>query len=530
MSNEAQAEPTATTPALEPLIHDGAIHGTCPSDGEVLEPVPAPRPTPSLGIVTAVRAAAVAHAARDLEVRASMLRRFKDALLARGDALVAALSAETGKPEAESWLHEVVPTADLSAYWSHEGPALLAAHEPVLDAMSYPGKRAVVERVARGVIALITPWNFPVALPLRTLFPALLAGNGVVLKPSEYTPRVAVLLEEAAREVYGPDLVRVVQGGGDVGAALIAAGVDAVVFTGSVPTGRRVAHAAADALLPASLELGGKDAAIVLDDADVERAANGILWGAMANAGQNCAAIERVYATPRVAGPLRRRLAERARELVPGRDIGPLATSAQLEVVERHVAAVRAAGAEILAGGERLNWPGRFFAPTIVGDLPRDNPAIAQETFGPIVPVIQVADEDAAVAAANDSPYGLTASVWTRKLAQGERIARRLRAGVVVVNNHGFTGAIPSLPWAGIGESGYGVTNSPHALDVLTRPRTLVVDARRAKREMWWHPYTPALVRVGRSMATLRGGAGLFTKMRAFFSLLGGFLGRWRTR
>ncbi len=219
------------------------------------------------GIVARARKAQAAHAALDIDKRAALLRKLARAVLARGQELVDALVAETGKPEAEAWLHDVVPTSDLGEYWSLEGPTHLAPVEPQLSALDYPGKRAVVERLPRGVVALITPWNFPVALPLRALFPALLAGNAVVIKPSEHTPRCAAILARATAEVFGPDRVVVAQGGGDVGAALIGAGVDAVLFTGSVATGRKVAHAAAEVLVPVALELGGKDAAIVLDDA-----------------------------------------------------------------------------------------------------------------------------------------------------------------------------------------------------------------------------------------------------------------------
>lgn len=515
------------------MIREGAIHGTRPEDDQPLEPVPATAPAEVPAVVAAVREAQGAHARREVEARAQRLYRFRDAVMARGDALVAALRAEVGKPEAEAWLHEVMPTADLAEFWGGEGPALLAAHEPDLDALNYPGKRALVERAPRGVIGLITPWNFPVAIPLRTLFPALLAGNGVVWKPSEHAPRSANLVLEAAREVFGPDLVRVVHGGGDVGAAMIKGGVEAVVFTGSVATGRKVAHAAADALVPVSLELGGKDAAVVLDDADVERAARGILWGAMANAGQNCAAVERVYALPKVAAPLRDRLAALAAELEPGRDYGPLATDAQLAVVERHVQAMREGGWQVLSGGHRLDRPGRWYPPTVVvpvdGSDVETNPAVVEETFGPVLPVIEVPDEATAVALTNQSSYGLTASVWSRDLARGEQVARQLSAGVVVVNNHGFTGAIPSLPWSGVGASGYGVTNSSHALDVLTRPRAVVIDARRAKRELWWHPYSPALTRIGRAMSTLRHrGAGLIAKVKVVVALLAAFPKRWK--
>jgi acyl-CoA reductase-like NAD-dependent aldehyde dehydrogenase len=527
-AQDASAPPPAADARRDVRLDGGFIHGFGPSDFAPLDDVACTDPAELPAIALRVREAAHAHASRSLDKRARLLEKLSDAILARADAVADALAKECGKPEAESFLHEIVPTADLAAYWAFEGPELLASYEPVLDAISYPKKRAVVERLPRGVIGLITPWNFPVAIPLRTLFPALLAGDGVVWKPSEHTPRCAQVIGEALAEVYGPDLVVLVQGGGEVGAKLIGSGIDAVVFTGSVPTGRKVARGAAEALIPAGLELGGKDAAIVLDDANLERAARGILWGAMANAGQNCAAIERVYATPKVAGPLARRLAELAKELRPGKDLGPLTTDAQLRIVERHVESARSAGAEVLAGGARAPGEGRFYAATVLAKVPREADLIVEETFGPVVPVIEVADADAAVAAANESAYGLTASVWTKNVSKGEKLARRLRAGTVVVNNHGFTGAIPALPWGGFAETGYGITNSPHALDVLTRPRAVVVDRMRGKREMWWHPYTPGLVQVGRALATLKSGAGIGRKVKAVFQLIGGFARRWK--
>jgi acyl-CoA reductase-like NAD-dependent aldehyde dehydrogenase len=527
---EAENGKASRASALDtPLIEDGMIRGLRPTDDEPLSEVQVTAPSQIPELVARARKAQAAHAARSVDERAKLLNAFKNAILRRGDALTKALMAETGKPEPEAWLHDVVPTADLAAYWSVEGPLLLAAVEPTLDALNYPGKHAVVERLPRGVIALITPWNFPVALPLRTIFPALLAGNAVILKPSEHAPRSAAILGEAAREVFGEDLLIVAQGGGNVGAAIIEAGVDSIVFTGSVATGRKVAHAAAEALIPVSLELGGKDPAIVLDDADVERAARGILWGAFANSGQNCAAIERVYATPKIAGPLEKRLAELAAELVPGRDFGPLCNRRQLAIVEKQVEAAKAAGAEVLAGGERLDKPGLWYAATVLRNVPSDQAALTEETFGPMVPVTTVSDEAAAIVAANSSPYGLTASVWTKNIRKGEEVARQLRAGVVMVNNHGFTGAIPSLPWSGVGDSGFGVTNSAHALDALTRPRAVIVDRRRAKQEMWWHPYTDGLSSIGRNMAVIRGGGGWVARIKAVFALLGAFASRWKT-
>ena len=512
-----------------PIIEDGAIHGASPADGTALTPVPVTDIDTLREVVARCRAAQARHGARSVEDRATLLRRFADALLRRGEETVRVLMNECGKLEQEARLVEVLPTADLAAYWCEEGPALLANIAPELHPISYPGKRATIERAPRGVIALITPWNFPVAIPLRTIFPALLAGDGVVMKPSEYSPRCAELIAGAAREVFGEDLLIVVQGGGDLGAALIAADVDAVVFTGSVATGKKVAHAAAEACVPVSLELGGKDAAIVLDDADLERTARGLVWAAFANAGQNCAAVERVYATPGIASKLEESIVAVTKELVLGRDVGPMTTLAQLQVVTRHVDEAVAAGARVLVGGARADRVGLWYPPTVLVDVPADAAVLHDETFGPVLPIVRVDNEEAAITAANASRFGLTGSVWTRDLERGERVARRLRTGVATVNNHAFTGAVPSLPWSGIGESGYGVTNSAHALELLSRPRAILVDASRAKREMWWHPYTPALSAIARSMTSLRtGGVGIGAKLAAVGALLGGFLKRWK--
>jgi acyl-CoA reductase-like NAD-dependent aldehyde dehydrogenase len=515
--------------AGKPLIRDNAIHGTAPADGAPLEPVTCTRAEDLPSIVARARVAADAFARTTIAERAQMIVRFGEAVLARRDTLRDLVVLETGKPEAEAWLHEIGPTTDLAAYWSKVGPSLLA-NEPVhFDPVSYPGKKAVIERVPRGVLGLITPWNFPMAIPLRALFPALLAGNAVVWKPSEFTARIAEPIAHAALEVFGPHIVTLVQGGGDVGAALVSSGVDSIIFTGSVRTGRLVARAAAEALIPASLELGGKDPAIVLDDADLDRAARGIVWGALVNAGQNCASVERVYVTRRNAGPLAERIVAIVRELKPERDFGPLVTEAQLAIVERHVASAKKNGAKVLFGGERLARPGNWYAPTVLTDVPAKDESVVEETFGPVLPLLVVESEEAAIAAANDSRFGLTASVWTRDLDRGAQIARRLRAGVVMVNNHGFTGAVPALPWSGVGESGSGVTNSPHTLDAMTRPRAVVIDASKSDREMWWHPYGEGLVAVGTSLATLRSGASVPEKAHAVKALAKGFLTRWKS-
>lgn len=488
-----------------------------PVDGAALDPVDATAAADLPGLVAAARKAQRAWGEVPVHKRADRLRPLKQRILERADDIASIVHREVGKPMAEALLAEVLPSADVVAYWCDAIEELLEVTDVELDAIAYPSKAATVSREARGVVALIQPWNFPVALPLRTLVPALLGGNAVIFKPSEVTPRSGALLGELFKDLLPEGILTVVQGAGDVGSALVAADVDLVVFTGSVATGRKVAVACAEKLIPCALELGGKDAAIVLADAEMERAVNGIVWGALGNAGQNCAAIERVYVVESVAKDFTDKVVAAVKALTPA-EIGPLATTAQCDIVKRHVDAAKEAGSEILCGGEA--GEGSHYPATVVRVKDASTALVTDETFGPVIPIITVKDADDAIAKANDSRYGLTASIWSRDTKKATALARGLRAGVVTINNHAFTGAIPMMPWSGVGETGYGVTNSPHALDMLTRPRALLVDKNRGKRELWWYPYTPVLTALARAMAVLRGGGGIGARIGALFKLL----------
>lgn len=473
------------------------------------------------------RAAQPAFAELPLSARVRALRPLASRILARADEIAAVVHEETGKPAAEALLAEVIPNADLVEYWLAEAPRLFEAEELSLDPLSYPSKGAVLERAPRGVVALITPWNYPVAIPLRTLVPALLSGNAVVFKPSEVTPRSGALVASLFDGLLPHGVLSIVQGGGDVGGALVGGDVDLVVFTGSVRTGKRIAVACAERLIACSLELGGKDAAIVLADADVERAANGVAWGALTNAGQNCASIERVYVESAVADAFTKRVAEIVSGLRFGVDFGPLTTDAQAEIVRSHLEQAKASGAEVVAAAELPPDAGsRAVAPTVLRVKDESTPLMQDETFGPVLPIVVVASAGEAIERANASRFGLTGSIWSKHLGKAEQLARKLRVGVVTINNHGFTAAIPALPWTGTGETGTGITNSPHALAELTRPRVVLTDASRARRELWWYPYTPALDAVARAMAKVRGGAGAFGRVAALFSLIGAFVKR----
>jgi acyl-CoA reductase-like NAD-dependent aldehyde dehydrogenase len=486
--------------------------------------------TDPTSIVAAAREAQPAWAALGPARRAEIVARAKDQLLDRAETIGKTLHEEIGKPEGEALLAEVLPSADVFDFWCKSIEELLQPSDVELDALSYPGKSGTITREARGVVAVIMPWNFPVALPLRTIVPALLAGNAVVFKPSEVSPKCGQLVADFFEGILPKGVFGLVQGAGDVGAALCESDVDLVVFTGSVRSGRKVAHACAERLIPCSLELGGKDAALVLDDANIERAARGVVWGAMSNAGQNCAAIERVYVHSKIADAFKKRVVEITKSLRVGDDVGPLATEAQRAIVQSHVDDAKSKeGAKILAGGNPLD--ARGFEPTVVELASDDTTLMRDETFGPVLPIHTVANEDEAIKLANDSRYGLTASVWTKDIERGRRVASRLRAGVVTINNHAFTGALPQAPWSGHGETGYGITNSPLALDAFTRPRFLLVDRSRAARELWWYPYTPALATIALSFAKLRSKTTpLLEKIRAALALVSAFLTRARDK
>lgn len=454
--------------------------------------------------VAVARRAQREWASRPLRERVRRLRQVRHALLRSAEELATLLEEENGRPKGESYLSEIVPSADLFDWWLGEGKRFLQPRGVTLDPLLFPGKRGVIEATPRGVVAAIAPWNFPIMLPLRTLVPALLAGNAVVLKPSEHAPRSGAFLERLFAEALGPELVQVIQGGGEVGQQVIEAGVDFVVFIGSRATGTKVAQAAAESLTPVALELGAKDAAIVLEDADLSRSAAGIAWAAFANAGQNCAAIERCYVVDSVWDAFVAKLEEEVSRLRVGPgpegevDLGRLSTEYQQRIVDEQLAELRERGVATLtpAGPE---------GPVLALNPPEDLRICTEETFGPILPLFSVPEADTAVEAANRSPYGLTVSVWSKDLHRAERLGRRVHAGIVTVNNHAFTGALPQAPWGGVRASGHGVTNSPRMIEQLTVPRFVLVDRGLAKREQWWFPYDEARLRLARGVVRLRG-------------------------
>jgi acyl-CoA reductase-like NAD-dependent aldehyde dehydrogenase len=418
--------------------------------------------------------------------------------------------SEIGKTDAEALFHEALGPLDTVNGWAAIVRSHCAPRGVSLNPVAFPGKRASVERVPRGVVGVIAPWNYPVAGLYRAVIPALMTGNAVVLKPSEHSPRSSAWLLEVLAGQLPEGLVATVQGAGRAGEALIDAGIDACVFTGSPTTGRKVQLRCAERGIPCSAELGGKDAAIVLEDCDLARTVAGVTAWALGNAGQACGAVEVAYVERTVAEAFVQRLARAWRRLrvAPGphgeTDVAPLAHRAQFDLVRAHVEDARAKGAAVVCGG-RPTGVGLYFEPTLLDRCTEDMAVVRDETFGPVLAVVRVEGASDAVARVNAGRYGLGASIWTGDTDRARRLAARLDVGVVTVNNHAFTGAIPALPWSGTRATGFGVANSELALPTFVRPRTVVIDEARGP-ELYWPPSDRGLLALGEILSDAQRG------------------------
>jgi acyl-CoA reductase-like NAD-dependent aldehyde dehydrogenase len=351
---------------------------------------------------------------------------------------------------------------------------------------------------------VISAWNYPVALALRAIVPALMAGNTVVFKPATDAMLVCRALAECFTETLPDGAFVPVLGPGAVGSAIVEAGVDHVVFIGSVEVGREVAALAGRHFTSCALELGGKDAAIVLPDADMGRAVEGIAWGAFTNGGQNCASIERLLVQEAVADGFLERLVARTKALrvcagaPEGSDVGPLCNQGQLRAVAAQVEDAVAKGAKVLCGGAPAGG-GFGYLPTILDGVTDDMDVWNAETFGPLLPVRRYRTTDEAVRLVNENRYGLTNSIWTRDLTGARRMAERLECGVVTINNHAFSAGIPTVPWGGVKWTGMGSTNSHHSLAEMVRPQLILSD-KPTGHEPWWYPYDGVNLALARAL------------------------------
>jgi acyl-CoA reductase-like NAD-dependent aldehyde dehydrogenase len=444
--------------------------------------------------VERARKAQPSWAALRFQDRARYLTRAVAVLLERQDEFLDVILRETGKPRTEALAVEILAACDALSFYAKRAKRILADRSMPVHLLKT--KRLRIAYRPLGVVGVITPWNFPFILSLNPTAQALMAGNTVVLKPSEVTPFSGRLVEELFAAAGLPEGVfNLVQGDGETGAALVEAGVNKVSFTGSVRTGRKVGEACGRNLVPFTLELGGKDPMVVCADADLERAANGAVFGAFSNAGQVCVSTERVYVVENVADDFERKVVEKTARLRQGAegefDVGPMIYADQLRVVERHIEDAVHKGAKILAGGRRNpSYAGLFYEPTVLTQVTHEMDIMREETFGPVLPIMRVRDEEEALRLANDSPYGLNANVWTRDKRRGERLAKALESGSAVVNDCMLTYGIAESPFGGVKDSGIGQVNGEIGLRSFCHAQSILIDRFGAKSELLWYPYT----------------------------------------
>jgi len=448
------------------------------------------------------RAAQPAWAALSFKERGKYILRAKAVLLERQEEICSLMGGETGKPGLEALSSEVMPVANLMDYFARKSAKLLQDEGFTLSV--FRNKKSSIHCFPLGVVGIISPWNYPFSIPMGEVVMGLMAGNAVLLKPSEYTPLVGEWIGELFRASGLPDgILQVLPGDGSTGAALVESAIDKIFFTGSGRTGRKIAESAGKRLMPVVLELGGKDAMIVCADAPFERTVNGALWGAFTNCGQTCASVERLYVVETIAERFINAVVEKTKALRVGadgveqKDIGPLNNARQLEIVTEQVNEAVAAGAKALTGGRRIDtMPGYFFEPTVLINVTNSMRVMQDETFGPVLPIVIVKDELEAIREANRSKYGLLASVWTRDTKRGKEIARQLEAGTIIINDVIYTHGAAETPWFGVKESGLGITHSKHGLREFVRMKHINWDIMPMKTNLWWFPYSAKQKRV----------------------------------
>jgi len=446
--------------------------------------------------VNRARKAQVSWGALSPALRAQPMWRFLDRFIEGQNEIVDAVIAETGKARSDAIAMEVFSVCDAVAYYAKNAQKILKARRERIHGLLGFAKRLRIIYKPLGVVGLITPWNAPVVLSVNPMVQALMAGNAVVHKPSEVTPLSALVVKRFFDEAgFEPDLYQVLQGDGESGAGLVEAGVDKIAFTGSVATGRKVAAACGRALIPCTLELGGKDAMLVCADADLERAAQGAVLGSCMNTGHYCCGTERIYVVEAVYDAFLAKVVQKTEALRQSDhgefDVGAVFWDKQMEIIERHMEDARAKGVKVLVGGSRNpDLPGLFFQPTVVTEVNHAMDLMTQETFGPILAIQQVKDEEEAIRLANDSEYGLNGNVWTTDTRKGIRIAERIHTGAVCVNDMAMTYGVHEAPFGGRKSSGVGQVNGPKGLRGYCHEMPILADRRGRGKIQGGYPYT----------------------------------------
>jgi acyl-CoA reductase-like NAD-dependent aldehyde dehydrogenase len=501
----------ATTAPREATKATGKLESHNPATGELVGSVGTITPEQVQAVVDEVAEVQPFWAELSLEDRARYMREAADALLADIDEVAELLTREQGKPRVESYTMELLPTVDLLHWCAANGPEILADERISYPQLFLKSKKSLFSYEPIGVVGVIAPWNYPWSIPFGEVAIALMAGNGVVLKPASLTPLLGERIRETFESAGLPEgLVRVVHGGGRVGGALAESSAGKIFFTGSVEIGRRVGEECAKRLKGSVLELGGKDPQIVCADADLANAVSGAVWGGFANAGQTCSGIERTYVVREVADRFLEGVVRETERLTVGdpmqweTEVGPMVSSEQAEIVNELVDDAIASGAERLTGGPREvpGFSGSFIAPTVLTGVTHEMRIMKEEIFGPVLPIVTVDSEEQALEMANDSRFGLGSSIWTKDRAKGERMARRVEAGMVWVNDHSYSHGACQCSWGGVKESGLGRSHSKFGFYECVDIK-LVAWEPGLTRDFWWQPYDRTLGQAVRASARL---------------------------
>jgi succinate-semialdehyde dehydrogenase/glutarate-semialdehyde dehydrogenase len=467
-------------------------------------------------------------AALSIRKRSRYLYQLRETLLDHVDEIADVISQENGKPRFEALVNELLPCVDMLGYFARTAPDKLRNKPLPLGLMKH--RRSYLNYWPVGVVAVIAPWNYPFLLPFADIIMALAAGNAVIFKPSEATPWVGVRMQQLFDDSgLAPALLQTVIGDGTLGSAIIDARPDKIFFTGSVPTGKKVMAQAAKHPIPVNLELGGKDAMIVLPDANLDFATSAALWGGFSNSGQVCASTERVLVHERIAEPFTKMLAEKIGKLRPGQDLGSTTLDKQKDVYSRQIVEAVSKGAELVTGGA-FNDTRTALQPTLVtGSRIEETEIYKEETFGPVVALTTFKSVAEAIEKANKSPYGLLASVITKNLRMGEQVAKQLEVGTAIVNEVTYTAGLGETPWGGVKESGFGRTHSAEGLLEFVNVRH--IHRPRARffvfKSFWWFPYTPYQQATFRSMFELYRRSWI-DRLRAFPHFLWNFAQFWK--
>jgi len=493
--------PPPSQSVLPPQINPLLIDSLNPATNELNATFDSTQPSQLPKIFESARRAQKEWSPQPASARRAALGNLRDAVFANRDKIADVISRETGKPRVEAIFAEVLLALDTADFVAKRAAQWLRPEKVPHHNLAMKAKSGWLEFNPLGVVAIISPWNYPFSIPMAQVIPALAAGNAVILKPSELTPWSGALIAELCAEAKLPeDLVQVVLGRGDLGAALIASGPNKVFFTGSVATGQRIAEACAKKLIPSSLELGGKDPMIVLADADLNVASSAAVWGSFMNCGQTCISVERIYAEAPIVDQFTKLCVEKTDRLRlgppsdPDAEVGPMIRPRQLEKVEQQIAEAKKRGARVLTGGDRRPDLGpNFLDPAVVTQVDHSMDLMREETFGPVLAIQMVKNADEAVALANDSPFALSASIWTASRRRGRELASRLNAGSVMINDVASYYGIAEAPHGGSGDSGWGRSHSRLGLLEMVQVKYIDVDRLPRIAKSWWFGYTAEL-------------------------------------